>query len=153
MVHYPKLLKKDNITFQQIFHSTIVNMRREKSYNKLIDVLKKNNLNCEEAYNKLKYYKKNQKINKKINYYNLEKLEYIYGLKNIEFLFLLEIEKIKYDNFYIYKYNNKYDIKRDLQYNKKTKYFIRNIDKNYYNFFKKFLRKDIIVLKKWRTIF
>ena len=70
MTFYPTLSKKDNDIFQRIVHETIVSMRREKSYNNLINVLKKNNLNCIEALEKLKYFKNNQKINKKINYKN-----------------------------------------------------------------------------------
>jgi len=159
MVHFPNLSKKDNKSFQEILHFTIGNMRREKAYNDLIKVLKDNKIDYEEIYYKLKNYKNDNKYYKQKNYYTLKKLEYIYGIENIKFLFLLEINKIQYDVFYIYNHNNRYDIKRDLYTKKKTKYFIcsnKNTE-NYYIIFKQYLQKNIhnSVMRKqnWTSLF
>ena len=154
MVYFPKLSTKDNNTFKEIIHSTVVNIRREKAYNDLLKVLKENNMDCEETYYKLDNYKYDHKINKEKNYYMLKKLEYIYGIKNINFFFLLEINKIRYDVFYIYYCNNRYDIKRDLYTKKKTKDFICCDTNNYYNAFKQYLRKNIhnSILRKQHNI-
>ena len=137
MAHCPKMEKKEKEIFDKILHSTIINMRREKTYNKLINKLKKDKKNYIDVIKKLKKYKNNNMNKKKINYFTLKKMEYIYGIKNIEFLFLMEINKIKYDDFYIFDY----EIKRDLGSKKKIKYFIcsnKNC-KNYYYIFRRFL--------------